>query len=126
MLQEKSNSEQHADGDKKETREDIPKWQDVPEGLVAVFGFGDDQARQEGTEGQGETGFVGQPGDGHAQGYRCDQEQLPASGFCDCVKDSGYEPLGQDRDEKNDPDDLRGEQDGGNPLTLRCSCQEWD
>ena len=59
MLHEITDIEQHADGDEKEAREDVLEGQDLPEGLMAVFGVRDDQPRQKGTEGQGEAGRHG-------------------------------------------------------------------
>ena len=39
-----------------------PKRQNITQGLVAVFGFRDDQTCQKGPQGQRETGLGRQPG----------------------------------------------------------------
>ena len=43
----------------KDAGKNVPKGQDVPQGLMAVFGLGQDKAGQKGPQGQGKAGCGG-------------------------------------------------------------------
>jgi hypothetical protein len=118
--------QQHADGDEKEAREHVLEGKDLPQGLMAVFGVRDDQSRQEGAEGQGEAGGMGEPGHGQADGQRRDQKKLPAPGLGDAEEDAGDEPPREKGDEQNDADDLAAENGQGAPFGLLRSRQQRD
>jgi hypothetical protein len=73
---------------------------------VAVFGLGDDEARQEGPDAS-EAPRRGEPRHGQADHHDGQQEQFAAARPGDLEQGPGDDPLGRDDEGQDDPDLLR-------------------
>ncbi len=69
--------DQHPHGHEKDRDEHVPQRLEARQRLVHVVGPADDEARQEGAEGQGQPGSLAQRRRPHAEDQRHDEEQFP-------------------------------------------------
>ena len=66
--QQRQKVDPHPHGDEEKPQQDILKWADIGLDLMTILGLTQHHAGQEGAQGEGEPGLMGQPGSG--QGYQ--------------------------------------------------------
>ena len=78
MLPHRPPVQLHADGDEKQAQQHIVKRTDVGFHHMLVLRLGDQHARQEGPQGQGQAGVLGEPGQAQGDEQQVEHEQLIA------------------------------------------------
>ena len=94
VLPQVADVQQHADAHEEEADEHLVEGQHVAGGLDAVLALADDEAREEGAQGQAEADAAGEPGGGEADGDDAGDEELAAACAHHGVQQAGHHEAG--------------------------------